>query len=313
MKRSLLYISFFIILFSFMYCVYAKQVIELSNPIIEFDEIDEYGLQGFTVVDNYLFMVLEGYDDTKSIIKVFDLTSYKEILSYEAGCLGHANDVTYNKNNNFIYVIASSGSNLIHIFDGDSFRYVDNFNIELPIRSITYIEEYDRYAVRTVSIGFLYDKDFNLISKFPFITGLNFNMDIGRQGWAYYNEYIYYTNWSWIRYGGDGANIIYIYNLDGKLVNDLYTDTDIGEIEDVAFYENKMILGFNGYDDKIKFYMMDIPDNENIVKEIENDIVDDLDTKNDDDGNIFWIFLMLFLIVFVTILIRLWKNKMSAN
>ena len=45
-------------------------------------------------------MILEGYDDTKSIIKVYDLRTNNEIISYDFPSLGHANDVTYNKNNN---------------------------------------------------------------------------------------------------------------------------------------------------------------------------------------------------------------------
>ena len=68
--------------------------------------------------------------------------------------------------------------------------YEDQFEIGLPIRSITYVEDDDIYAVRTVSVGFKYDSKFNLISKVPFVIGLNFSADLGRQGWAYYNKYI---------------------------------------------------------------------------------------------------------------------------
>ena len=98
----------------------------------------------------------------------------------------------------------------------------EQFESPLPIRSITYIEDTNEYAVRTVSVGFKYDSNFNLINKFPFVMGMNFGFDIGRQGWAYYKNHIYYTNWSWIKYGGDGSNSIYIYDYEGHRKDALY-------------------------------------------------------------------------------------------
>ena len=91
---------------------------------------------------------------------------------------------------------------------------------------------------------------------------MNFSSEVGRQGWSYYNGLIYYANWSWVRLGGDGSNVIYVYDLDGSKLNSIYTETDIGELEDVSFYNDKMILGFNGYDNNVKFYITDIPKTE---------------------------------------------------
>lgn len=273
MKKVLLYIFIFISTLFFNIWVYADTTLELKEPVIVFDKIAHYGLQGYTVAKDKLFVVLEGYDDTKSIIKVFDLNTYKEILSYEYGSLGHANDVTYNSKNNKIYIIASSGSDKVFIFNGDTFKYEDTIRIGLPVRSITYIEDYDRYAVRLIGTGYLYKNDFTLVSKFPFIIGMNLSSEVGRQGWTYYKGLIYYANWSWVSQGGTGTNALFIYDLDGNKYTSIYTDESIGEIEGVDFYNNKMILGFNGYDKKIKFYVSDIPSveketkNQEIIKE----------------------------------------------
>lgn len=299
--KTLLFLLFFTI-----NTVYAEKTLVLDNPVISFKKIDNYVLQGFTTVDNYLFMILEGYDDTKAIIKVYDLDTFKEVKSYEYGSLGHSNDVTYNRKNNKIYVIASSGSDVVYTFNGDSFLYEDQFEIGLPIRSITYVEDDDIYAVRTVSVGFKYDSKFNLISKVPFVIGLNFSADLGRQGWAYYNKYIYYANWSWVRLGGDGANIIYVYDLSGRRKDTLYTENNIGELEDVAFYNNKMVLGFNGYDKNIKFYMIDIPDTEDkILDNTKNEVnVDKVDSFN-----CIWIFLLFFSILSIGFIFIISKRK----
>lgn len=274
MRKSLRYIIVFIICLFLNYNVYADNTIILNEPVIQFNKIKNYTLQGYTVVRDKLFMVLEGHNDTKSIIKVYDLNTYKEILSYEYGSLGHANDVTYNSKNNKIYVIASSGSDLVYEFNGDTYLYEKSFNIGLPVRSITYIDKYDRYAVRTVASGFMYNNEFKLKSKFPFIVGMNFSTEVGRQGWTYYNDLIYYASWSWVKHGGDGTNILFVYDLSGTKLDSIYTSNDIGEIEGIDFYNNKMVLGFNGYDDTVKFYLSDIPiveipEEEIIVKEVE--------------------------------------------
>ena len=274
MKKKLLYIFIFITSLFFCNKVYADETIVLSEPVIQFDKIPYYGLQGYAVVKDKLFMVLEGHDDTKSIIKVFDLNNYNEILSYDYGSLGHANDVTYNSKTNKIYVIAGGGTDKVFIFSGDTFKYEETINIGLPVRSITYIDEYDIYAVRLISSGYLYTNNFTLKNKFPFVLGMNISSEVGRQGWTYYNGLIYYANWSWVSQGGNGTNALFVYDLQGDKYTSIYTEDTIGEIEGIDFYNNKMILGFNGYDKKIKFYISDIPNVEKVVedKEIQEEV-----------------------------------------
>lgn len=256
MKKYILYSFIFFLLFFPNVRAYD---LELTDPVISFDGIEHYGLQGFTSTDKYLFVVLIEDGDCSSIIKVFDLDNYSLVTSFTYSSLGHANDVTYNPKTNRIYVLRGGGSTFVDVFSGDTFQYLETIDTKLPIRSITYVDSLDQYFVRTVATGFKLDNQLQLASKMPFVMGLNFNEDIGRQGWSYYQQYIYYTNWSWIRLGGDGANMIYVYDLNGNKKDALYTNNRIGEIEDVAFYQEKMILGFNGYDGKIKFYFTDIP------------------------------------------------------
>ena len=175
MKKFLIFIFILLIYFFTDKYTYADSQIILNEPIIQFNEIKNYTLQGYSVVKDKLFMVLEGYDDTKSIIKVYDLNTYKEVISYNYKSLGHANDVTYNKKTNKIYILASSGSNTIFTFNGDTFDYEDRFEISLPARSITYLDDYNMYAIRTVTSGFIYNKDFILENKLPFVIGMNFS------------------------------------------------------------------------------------------------------------------------------------------
>lgn len=307
MKKFLIFIFILLIYFFTDKYTYADSQIILNEPIIQFNEIKNYTLQGYSVVKDKLFMVLEGYDDTKSIIKVYDLNTYEEVISYNYKSLGHANDVTYNKKTNKIYILASSGSNTIFTFNGDTFDYEDRFEISLPARSITYLDDYNMYAIRTVTSGFIYNKDFILENKLPFVIGMNFSSDLGRQGWSYYNKLIYYANWSWVRLGGDGVNIIYVYDLEGKKIDNLYTADNIGEIEGVSFYNNKMILGFNGYDNTIKFYMTDIPIIE--IPTEEKIIQEDVKIVKKKNYNLY-IFIIIVSLIVITILVIIFvKHK----
>lgn len=307
MKYFIYYIVVLLSSFLIINKTYAEDILSLDKPIIEFNEIKNYGLQGYTVVADKLFLVLEGYDDTESIIKVFDLNTYKEVLSYYFGSLGHANDVAYNKNTNKIYVIASGGSDLVYTFNGNNFMYEDSFRIGLPVRSITYIDKIDKYAVRTIASGFIYNNEFILDSKIPFIVGMNFSTEVGRQGWSYYNNYIYYASWSWKRYGGDGSNVIFIYDLDGNKYNNIYTSKDIGELEGIDFFQDKMILGFNGYDHKVKFYISDIPEVEEVsYNTSEEDTI--VAEENNENNYIVYVSGILCIII-VTVIILMYRKK----
>lgn len=312
MKKFIYFIIFLIaILFE---NVYAEMTLNLQEPIVEFPSIENYSLQGFTTTDKYLFMILNGFDDEKSMIKVYDLNTFKQLISYDYDSLGHANDVTYNSNNKMIYVLAGGGSKLLFEFDSNDFKYVRTIELELPGRSITYIEDIDSYAIRTVSTGFRLNKKFELYNKMPFIVGMNIRNDLGRQGWAYYNNNIYYSNWSWIRLGGDGSNVIFVYNMDGENIETYYTGKNIGEIEDVAFFNNKMILGFNGYDDKIKFYMIDVPEIANINEEfVSINNSDEIDNVKNTKFNYMYIILPLLIIILIIFILKVIKNTLGKN
>lgn len=299
-------VVFFIILFlSFNSFVFAQEII-LTNKIIELEEIKGYGLQGFTTTDKYLFAVLVGENDSKSIIKVFDLKTYEEIKEIKGSSLGHANDVTFNSKNNRIYILASSGSSKMFEFDAEQFSYIQTIDLGMPARSITYIDDEDRYAIRLITSGFLTDSSF-IFEKFPFILGMNAEYDVGRQGWAYYNKFIYYANWSWVRRGGTGDNTIIIYDLNGNRIDKLVTDSSTGEIEDIAFYNSKMILGFNGYDHKIKFYLEDIPP----IEQKEEALTIEQDDIKKTDNNGYYIFILCVLIIFVPFIYYFIRKKTS--
>lgn len=292
----------YFILFMFLFICNVKALdIKLTNKVIEFDQVDGFELQGFTSTDKYIFMILTNDDDSLSNIKVFDINSYKLIKDIYGSSLGHANDVTYNSKENVIYIAISGGSDKLATFNGDDFSYMGSVDIDLPVRSISYIDKLDQYAVRMVSTGYLLDNDFNKVNNTPFVYGMNISKMIGRQGWTYYNDFIYYCNWSWIRMGGDGSNTILIYDLDGKFVNSYHTNTTVGEIEGISFSNDKMILGFNEYEGKVAFYIEDIIDVDYIKIDTDEDEVTVSDTINKEIKNDRKPFYIGFITGFITV------------
>ncbi len=300
-KKVLLIISIF-----FVFIKVNALNIEVSNPIIRFAKEDDYVLQGFTNIDNKLFTVFIEPTEAKPKIKVFDLNNGKLIKEFITEDVGHANDVTYNSKTNKIYVVNGNGRRILHVFDADTYKK-STINISLPIRSLTYIDDKDLYAVRTVSTGFYLNNDFTLKSSVPFIIGMNFSSDIGRQGWTYYDGLIYYTTWSWIRNGGNGTNTIHVYTIGGDRVDRIDTIDSIGELEDVSFYNEKMVLGFNTYDDFIEFYLLDIPEvNRTVVKDEAEDVKETKEEVNDNNKKkiVYALIKIFFVIVLLVIFFK---------
>ncbi len=78
--------------------------------------------------------------------------------------------------------------------------------------------------------------------------------------------------------GGDGTNTISIYDLEGTKVDELITRNDLGELEDVEFIGNKMLLGINNYNDYVDFYLEDVP---LIDEEFEDEVEEIIDEVQD--------------------------------
>jgi len=252
-------IYYLLFLFSFLLIKVNALEIDLKNPFIKFPKEGEYVLQGFTTVEDKLFTIFINPMEDKPIIKIFKIDDGSLVKSFSIQALGHANDVTYNNNEKKIYVVNGNGEKIVHVLDGETYKYLETKTINLPIRSMTYVSDRDLYAVRTVSVGYFLDNKFVATSNLPFIVGMNFRQDVARQGWAYNDGMLYYSTWSWIRFGGNGTNTIYVYTVDGDTVGRITTKAGIGELENVSFYEDQMILGINTYDDFIEFYKIKKP------------------------------------------------------
>ena len=288
-----------ILLMFFFTKIAMAQEITLTNEIIHFNKYKDFDLQGFTVTDKYIVAVLISDDENESIIKLFDKKTFMEVNSIYGGSLGHANDVAYNTNNNLIYVI-DNGNKDVHLFDANTLEYIKTIESDIELRSLTYINDKGYFLARNITTGYILDDNLKLIKEKPFIWGLNVSSKVARQGWAYWKDKLYYATWSWIRMGGDGTNTIYVYDLNGRKENELVIDKDAGELEDVAFLDDNILLGFNGYDNYVAFYLEKIEPNEKrtILEINDEDEILETDKKNNYSyGIILGIILLLIIIM----------------
>lgn len=275
------------------------QEITLTNEIIHFNKYKDFDLQGFTVTDKYIVAVLISDDENESIIKLFDKKTFMEVNSIYGGSLGHANDVAYNTNNNLIYVI-DNGNKDVHLFDANTLEYIKTIESDIELRSLTYINDKGYFLARNITTGYILDDNLKLLKEKPFIWGLNISSKVARQGWAYWQDKLYYATWSWIRMGGDGTNTIYVYDLNGKKENELVIYKDAGELEDVAFLDDNILLGFNGYDNYVAFYLEKIePGEKKTILEIneEDEILETGKKNNYNYGILLGIILLLIIIM----------------
>ena len=285
MKRKIFFV--FLMIFSFMNISLAKSM-DIKNKVYSYPVPSEYGFQGFTTVDDYIVGFLITKDESKSIMLIVDINKETSKTKHFNN-IGHANDVSYNSKTGLIYVVHGGGTSIVHVFDKD-FKKINDIDVGLPIRSLTYVENDDVYLVRTVAYGYVLDNNLKPKRNTPFIAGLSFSPTLAHQGWSYYDKKLFYANWSWIRKGGDGTSSIFIYGTNGDKYEKIELDNNLGELEDISFYNNKMILGFESKEDTIDFYIEDIPE---IVK-----IHEEVNKEEKKNNNIFYFFLG-FLIFFI--------------
>ena len=79
MKKRIFFIIFMFFCFS---CFTFAKPMEVNDKIISYPVPEEYGFQGFTIVDDNIVGFLITYDESKSIILVININDGKQDLKY---------------------------------------------------------------------------------------------------------------------------------------------------------------------------------------------------------------------------------------
>ena len=203
--------------------------------------------QSFAITDKY-FIVVQAHS-TKENAGWIVATNYKKPSSTPAWKakynIGHGNGATWNSKKNQIVVIDGSTK---YFFNANNGKYVTKVTTGPSGSGIAYDAKNDHYiqtSGRSATSGQILNSNFTLIKTF----------DAGHrlvsQDVAYNDGYIYRIGWGGCnylknhnlkddatycsKYFGEGSNVVYQFDSNGKYVNAYYTDAGFGELESMAF------------------------------------------------------------------------------
>ncbi|MDE5539267.1 MAG: hypothetical protein K2J20_02130 [Bacilli bacterium] len=230
-----------ILFFPFTVHALAKEEM-LQNEYIRILEIEKpegyYCFQGFIITDKYFVFATVTKDFSKTKLLIYDIKTMEpvEIEGIEDYNFGHANDMAYNPKTNEIYIV---NEKTIHVVDGSTFQEKEPIIMQEPVSSIAYIPGTDEFYFRYMFKGYKYNSKFEKQMEFSMPTNLT------RQSFSIYDNYLYYScyeygvaNANQSIYDGileAGANLIYVYDLEGNLRTGIYLPAGYGEIEAMEF------------------------------------------------------------------------------
>lgn len=296
-KKSLqLLLVLFILLIPNTYALTKSELTILNlEPITTIDKPETFtSVQGGTTSDKYvitLFINESEDSDGKCAIMALNKKNYKKvrleknpIIEYN---FGHANDATYNSITNELVVLSGKKLNFLDLTD-DHFTLTRTVNLEKYYHAVGFDEENNQYVLaRGIDHGTIFEirnENFEIIRTFQIQTNLT------KQSLTVYKGNIYYVCYEAGRINKyqsvyDGLlkrkeNLIYVYNLEGErqtvyYIPFSYKEVIFGEIENISFNNDKMLIQFNhahkaGYftaeykkelNTKVKFEIEENPDN----------------------------------------------------
>lgn len=172
---------------------------------------------------------------------------------------GHANDATYNPDENTIVISYCDGTTRMAILDADTLEYKDTVTLEGHVLCNIHYDPvtklYVSCAVQNEAI-YVYDKDFKLINSFKAFMTQGPVVEYSMQGCITDGVYVYVLEWhggqKWGELRGQGGastetstshfNVFNIYTGEHVAV----IDTGIPrEIEYAAYVDGKFLVGCN--------------------------------------------------------------------
>ena len=237
------------------------------KKLFDIDLPDNYiSFQGFTITDDY-FIVSSISSSDNTILSFYDKNTYKYLFKIDEYNFGHANDLSYNKELNYLYII---NNDKIEIIDLSSFERKEPIQLERFYYTISYNNDLQMFYLSDAKIVDIYDNNMKKINSFS----VN-NTQTG-QGTSTYNNNFYFSYYesgmiTFYQKIYDGkyprdSNLIYVYNNNGELQSTLVIKPGYGEIESIEFYNDEMYLFFNNFENnKGIMYKLDIPEKESKV------------------------------------------------
>ena len=235
-------------------------------------------LQGFTLTDKELvFISSNSSNREKSVIYIYEGKNFEKLKVHKYLKTGHGNGITYNTKTKTLFTVGANEYETIKEYSPKNLKNLNKFPTSKgypKLNGISYDKNNNMY------LGYCGRKCYYMDSNFKIIYSFNLLMFETVQDIEIYNGYGFmvtselgigkYQSYS---FNPKGSNIIYVYDLKlidgkptknfGKIIGKIYTDPR-GELEDIAFKDNKAILGFStrkmDVDYVYRFYAIDYKD-----------------------------------------------------
>lgn len=185
------------------------ELLTLLEHIEDDAGMNEYAtVQGACTDGKYAYFAVQ--QSSTSILK-YDMSTWRLKDKYEnMNFLGHANDMAYNPNKNWI-LVANNGPeyNVLTVLDASTMKKVSTVKLKINVYSVAYNPDKDVY-VCGISGGYtfaLLNSKFKVLKKYK-----GMNTGYTRQGCDCDKNYIYFS-----QSGGD--NIVAVYDYSGKYVD----------------------------------------------------------------------------------------------
>ena len=218
--------------------------------------------QGGCEAKGYLYSCMHAPSQNTCCILKHDIANKKLIGITEAMEIGHANDATYNPDENTIVVSYCDGTTRMAILDADTLEHKETVTLEGHVLCNIHYDPvtkvYVACAVQNEAI-YVYDKDFKLINSFKAFMTQGPVVEYSMQGCITDGVYVYVLEWhggeKWGELRGQGGastetstshfNVFNIYTGEHVAV----IDTGIPrEIEYAAYVDGKFLVGANKID-----------------------------------------------------------------
>ncbi|MBP3841399.1 MAG: hypothetical protein IK997_04730 [Bacilli bacterium] len=214
-------------------------------------------VQGGTITDKYILLAETYSDNGKTALVVINKKTYKKekvITKYE---FNHANDMTYNSNENKVIITGGKAYPKMYILNGDT---LEQEKIEITKRgysSIAYDKDNDKYIARRGKKAYILDLKFNEEESFDISEE-----DLTTQGFEVKNGKLYFTCYEagritnyqkkYTKILKANENVVVVYDLNTKKKEKVYYIPQVnnegiypGEVEGISFIENTPIIWSN--------------------------------------------------------------------
>ena len=216
--------------------------LELSTgDMLKDEQTGSYTQQGGTTDGQFIYRAFVEDDSKPTKLQKLDLLG-TVLLERTLDVLGHANDMTYCKKDDLLYIAHSSSTSIVYKVNPHTLALVDTINVGASIWGISYNELDEVFLLGNVGSAYIsvYTYDFNFMYR---IKPANPFSGLVRQGIACDDNYIYVAldNAYGTVLGNDTGSRIMVYTYNGMFIKSIYLN--IKEIEFLAVAGNTFYIG----------------------------------------------------------------------